>query len=143
MRKIPDFVVLLKEILRAMHPGNRNKVRRLLRLQLLYLGLRRLRTKRILDLCGDTLRFRRCSQRTFNSKRGSHGEFNASFNELRTTENDDMHFEYFRMTKESFDEILAAIRPLIQHAGTHRSPVSTEERLAITIRCCFIATTNS
>ena len=121
-----------------MHPGNRKKTGWLFRLRLLYTRLQRLRLRRILHYSGEVLRFRRCSQRTFNANRETRGEFQNSFEELRATENEDMHFEYYRMDKECFDEVRAAVKPLIQHAGNHSFPVSAEERLAVTLRYFFV-----
>ncbi|XP_055327810.1 uncharacterized protein LOC129581017 isoform X2 [Paramacrobiotus metropolitanus] len=48
--------------------------------------------------------------------------------------NEELHFQYFRMSKETFDEILALISPIISHANTHEHLVSPMERLAVTLR---------
>ena len=60
------FFDLFESFSSIMSPGNRNKLRRLLRLRLLYMRLQRLCSRRILQYSGESLRFRRCSQRTFN-----------------------------------------------------------------------------
>ncbi|KAM7306550.1 putative nuclease HARBI1 [Ixodes scapularis] len=53
--------------------------------------------------------------------------------ELRESD-PEYHFQYFRMTKSSFDDLLGLVYDRLVHAPTHRSPISPAERLAITLR---------
>ncbi|CAM4529128.1 unnamed protein product [Leuciscus chuanchicus] len=45
-----------------------------------------------------------------------------------------MHFGYFIMSAQWFDDLLHRIRPYLDHKRTHTSPVSLQERLAVTLR---------
>ncbi|KAG0417361.1 hypothetical protein HPB47_005670 [Ixodes persulcatus] len=66
-------------------------------------------------------------------KRKVFGEFYHLVQELRESD-PEYHFMYFRMTKSSFDRLLALVYDRLVHAFTHRSPISPAERLAITLR---------
>ena len=77
--------------------------------------------------------FRRFSQRPINRERKTRGEFHRKVEELRNSD-PEKHMEYFRVSREHFDEILMKIRPKISHRSTHRVPIGPEERLSITIR---------
>ncbi|XP_055344225.1 uncharacterized protein LOC129592258 [Paramacrobiotus metropolitanus] len=43
-------------------------------------------------------------------------------------------FEYFRMSAETFDELLGLLESEISHSQTHAQPVSERQRLALTLR---------
>ena len=68
------FFDLFESFSSVISPGNRNKLCQLVRLRLLYMRLQRLRSRRILQYSGESLRFRRCSQRTFNFHRQTRGK---------------------------------------------------------------------
>ncbi|XP_040065685.2 putative nuclease HARBI1 [Ixodes scapularis] len=73
-------------------------------------------------------------------KRTVFGEFYHLVQELRESD-PEYHFQYFRMTKASFDELLGLVHDRLVHSPTHRSPISPAERLAITLR--FLASPGS
>ena len=68
------FFDLFESFSSIMSPGNRNKLRQLLRLRLLYMRLQRLRSRSILPCSGESVRCRQCSQRTFNFHRQTRGK---------------------------------------------------------------------
>ncbi|XP_063586006.1 uncharacterized protein LOC134763464 [Penaeus indicus] len=71
------------------------------------------------------------------ASRLTHGQFYMIMSDLRA--DDDKFFDYFRMTQESFNELLAIIGPHIRKDSTHlRKSIPAEERLAMTLR--FLAT---
>ena len=47
---------------------------------------------------------------------------------------EDSHFKYFRMTRQTFDNLLSKVGPELLHAPTHKLPISPKERLAMTLR---------
>jgi hypothetical protein len=47
---------------------------------------------------------------------------------------DQDHFDYFRMTRFRFDDLLRRIQPWISHANTHRMPITPLHRLGLTLR---------
>ena len=68
-----------------------------------------------------------------NKKRDYCGEYWLLVQELRLDEK--RFHEYFRMSKESFDNLLSKIGPAIQRKGSNfRQALSPAQRLAITIR---------
>lgn len=52
---------------------------------------------------------------------------------MRTTDRE-QHFSYFKMSVHRFDNLLCLIKPFIHHHRTHRYPVSSQDRLAVTVR---------
>ena len=108
------------------------RLRDLLRLRLRLLQLRR----RSLVLSWEKsreFRKRACYIRTLYQNREQNGEFFRVVMRMRS-EDPEKHFEYFRMNKESFDEILQAITPYIKHKNNHRHPITPIERLSVTLR---------
>ncbi|GAV07002.1 hypothetical protein RvY_16902 [Ramazzottius varieornatus] len=71
--------------------------------------------------------------RPVNLHRQQKGEFYALIQEIRS-EDPEQHHTYFRMNKETFDELLEIVEPHIQQKTTHRLPIYAEERLAVTLR---------
>jgi hypothetical protein len=62
---------------------------------------------------------------------------------VKDMENDQKYFyDYFRMSKESFQKVLTNIWPRIDHKKTHRVPISPAQRLAVTLRS-FVHTIKS
>ena len=79
---------------------------------------------------------RRFYVRQLNVDREQNGELHRRVKRMREVD-PQIHREYFRMTKEQFDLILDKIRDRIAHKNNHRYPISSEERLAVTIRYVF------
>ena len=46
----------------------------------------------------------------------------------------EMHFHYFRMSANYFDDLVNWILPYVAHARTHKTPVNVPERLAVMLR---------
>lgn len=68
-----------------------------------------------------------------NQKREELGEFHHLCIELSTYE--DRFVNYFRMTREQFEEIHELVSPRISKMRTNwRKPIGTKERLAICLR---------
>lgn len=67
------------------------------------------------------------------SDRLVHGQFVTLYPNLRMY--DKIFFDYLRMSKKSFDELIELIRQDISSSETHLRPsVSPEEKLVITLR---------
>ncbi|XP_060873833.1 uncharacterized protein LOC132947546 [Metopolophium dirhodum] len=68
-----------------------------------------------------------------NLKRPQEGQFNVNFMVLRA--HPEEFFKYYRMSVQSFDELISLSGPLISKQSTNmRIPISKEERLTITLR---------
>ena len=87
------------------------------------------------------LRRQRCFRRKprrfwvhpLNAVRLDVGQYHTIIDDLR--DDKEKFFQYFRMSHESFQELLDMLRPHIQKADTNmRRCISTEERLAIILR---------
>ncbi len=50
----------------------------------------------------------------------------------------EIHHNYYRVSRERFDELLDMVRPQIEHKKTHKLPISANERLSITLRSGLI-----
>ena len=70
--------------------------------------------------------------RPINRTRNVVGEYARRFEQFRTDEQ--VHQEYYRMSKETFDKLLGLVKPSITHRNTHELPISAAERLMITPR---------
>ena len=71
--------------------------------------------------------------RTLNASRCKSGEYHSLLQELRDIDSE-RHHQYFRMSKEQFDELLLRIEDQLIHHGKHRCPILPRERLAVTLR---------
>ncbi|XP_040071674.2 uncharacterized protein LOC115331510 [Ixodes scapularis] len=77
--------------------------------------------------CREWIRFRLRSRETF-------GEFHHLVRDMRLDNGSDF-FQYFRMTRQRFDQLLALVGPQLQREATPwRKPISPAERLSLTIR---------
>lgn len=76
---------------------------------------------------------RRYSVHPFHANRETSERFSIFYNDIRKYEV--KFFGYYRMSINSFDELLNALRPYITKQVTHwRNPICAEERLTITLR---------
>ncbi|CAN7995609.1 unnamed protein product [Ixodes hexagonus] len=77
--------------------------------------------------CREWIRFLFRSRETF-------GEFHHLVRDMRLDNGSDF-FQYFRMTRQRFDQLLALVGPQLQREATPwRKPISPAERLSLTIR---------
>lgn len=68
-----------------------------------------------------------------NTRRNEFGAFHVLFYELR--EDSEKFFNYFRMSKDTFDDLHAQIKNSIQHRNTSfRECIEPVQMLAVTIR---------
>ncbi|XP_014242917.1 protein ALP1-like [Cimex lectularius] len=75
-----------------------------------------------------------------NQRREELGEYHRLCRELHSHE--DRFFSYFRMSRQSFEELHEVLRPRIERITTNwRRPIETRERLAVTLR--YLATGDS
>ena len=79
--------------------------------------------------------------RPLNRTRPDNGEYHSLVQDMRILQDNIVHFRYFRMSMERFDDLLHRVGPLITHAKTHSVPVSAAERLSLTLR--ILASGNS
>ena len=101
---------------------------------LLSLLLRRRRKRR---------RLRRVWVRSVFTQRLQQGEYNNLLRELRLSD-PDLHFRYLRMSKETFDNLVSAVAPLLsrrKYFSPQRAAITPAERLAVTVR--YLATGTS
>lgn len=69
----------------------------------------------------------------FNESRNTCGEFNRLYRDARKYS--DKFFNYLRMTRETFDLLLEKLETHLHREDTNfRRPISSEERLVITLR---------
>lgn len=82
---------------------------------------------------------RRYGTRPVNRLRSQKGEFHSLVPDLR---NHDplLHFKYFRMSSNRFDDLLQRISPRIRRHNTTNQPISAAERLAATLKFLAIGT---
>ena len=70
---------------------------------------------------------------SINRKRNALGEFHKLVSELR--EDEERHYQYFRMNMEKFDRLLALVRPYITFQDTkYRKCIKPRHRLAVCLR---------
>lgn len=78
-------------------------------------------------------RRRQYSVHPFHAERESSKRFIKFYQDIRKYE--DKFFGYYRMSINSFDELLNVVRPHItKQETTWKNPISAEERLTITLR---------
>lgn len=68
-----------------------------------------------------------------NENRHINGKFFSLVLPMRVLD-DERHFQYFRMSAATFHDLLRRVAPMINHAASHRAPLSDAERLAVTLR---------
>ena len=110
--------------------NNQQKLRELLCLKL---KLMRLRRKRL--LLSALQKPRRICQRNILQKRPAVGEFSTLVSDLKSEPKD--FFEYFRMQRAAFDEILDLVKEKTWHPPNHQNPIYPEQRLAVTVTFLF------
>ena len=68
-----------------------------------------------------------------NAVRMNVGQYHTIMYDLRADDN--KFFDYFRMSQNSFDDLLGMLEPHIKKRDTHmRTSISAEQRLTITLR---------
>ncbi len=67
-----------------------------------------------------------------NQTRDSHGEFRMLLSPM-TVIDPEHYFRYFRMSRDSFEELLNLVGPKITHSNTHSLPIGPAERLSLTL----------
>ena len=95
----------------------------------------------VIQLGWNLIRRRRRNQRIrtlwkshINADRLEKEEFHTLMGQLQKNDGPEF-FKYFRMSQNTFDELLDILKPHIQKKVTHlRIPISAEQRLAITLR---------
>ncbi|XP_039314630.1 protein ALP1-like [Solenopsis invicta] len=86
-------------------------------------------------------RKRRWWVRPINQKRNEQGDGNHLIEEMRLYDTE-VHFQYTRLTIESFDNLLRIVGPKIEKISTHyREPIPARSKLYLTLR--FLATGDS
>ena len=101
--------------------------------KLLLVKLELFKLRRRTLLAAIQLQNRRAYQRGIYGERFFRGEFSRLVTVLKNSD-PQLFFSYFRMDRDSFDEILEFVLPEITHKTNHRNPISSEQRLAITLR---------
>ena len=77
-------------------------------------------------------KIRSCGVREINKLRKLKGEFACRVQQLHT--DPEYHQQYLRMPKMDFDKLLEMVGPLIKKMDCHALPISTTERLVLTLR---------
>lgn len=65
--------------------------------------------------------------------RNQQGDYKNLIEEMRLTDVDS-YFNYMRMSPNNFDELLNLVGPLLQKKTVVREPISSGQRLALTLR---------
>lgn len=85
-------------------------------------------------------RTRKFAIRPIYQRRVQQGEYHNLLQELRL-QDAESHFRYLRMSKETFDQLLTRVKPLLTRRRKYSREISPAQRLAITLR--YLATGNS
>ena len=71
--------------------------------------------------------------RPLNSLRNVRGEYAILVNDLRSMD-EERHFQFFRMSKERYNDLLRRLKEKLTFGKNHRYPISADERLVLTLR---------
>ena len=77
---------------------------------------------------------RRWYVRPLNISRPLKGEFSTLLKDIRYHGDSEIHHRYFRMSEERFNDLVCRLENKLKHAQTHKMPISTSERVAVTLR---------
>lgn len=106
-----------------------NKANNILLLSLLLLKLKRKK------------RPKRLWQHNIYERRSSQGAYHNLLQEMRLTDQE-KYFNYLRMSCDTFNKLLNIVGPKLNRIYWTREPISSSERLALTLRWVFVLEVN-